>query len=73
VREITLYPPSPQPSPMKGEGVFLTFYETIKVNFKKFSEISVLSINHSRNINLLMLIFITKPIAAIVETTEDPP
>ena len=23
--------PSPQPSPVKGEGVFLTFYETIKI------------------------------------------
>jgi len=32
VGEITLYPPSPEPSPMKGEGVFLTFYETINVD-----------------------------------------
>ena len=23
--------PSPQPSPVKGEGVFLTIYETIKI------------------------------------------
>ena len=29
MREITLYSPSPQPSPMKGEGVFLTFYEFV--------------------------------------------
>jgi hypothetical protein len=27
--------PSPQPSPIKGEGVFLTFYENIKIGEKK--------------------------------------
>jgi len=36
VHEITLYSPSPQPSPMKGEGVFLTFYESIKNNICYF-------------------------------------
>jgi len=37
VREITLYSPSPQPSPMKGEGVFLTFYESISFKtWKRF-------------------------------------
>jgi len=40
VREITLYLPLPQPSPMKGEGVFLTFYESIKngVGMKSFKD-----------------------------------
>ena len=29
--EIPFYSPSPQPSPLKGEGVFLTFYETMDI------------------------------------------